>query len=105
MGKTTIESVTLSMTGAQVTGGSGEKDRLKEKAEPKSEKSRRASLGIFSIFKQNQLFSHAYHPNSSRCPNTSLLLSVLNAPKHLFSPKNQGRTQSACILKEFFIKF
>ena len=58
MGKTTIESVTLSMTGAQVTGGSGEKDRLKEKAEPKSEKSRRASLGIFSILKQNQLFSH-----------------------------------------------
>lgn len=39
MGRTTIESVTLSMTGAQVTGGDGEKDRLKEKAGPKSEKS------------------------------------------------------------------
>ena len=71
VGRTTIESVTLSVTGAQVTGWGGEKDRLKEKAGPKSEKSRRASLGIFSIFKQNQLFSHAY-PNSSRCHNTSL---------------------------------
>lgn len=39
MGRPTIESVTLSMTGAQVTGGDGEKDRLKEKAGPKSEKS------------------------------------------------------------------
>lgn len=71
VGRTTIESVTLSVTGAQVTGWGGKKDRLKEKAGPKSEKSRRASLGIFSIFKQNQLFSHAY-PNSSRCHNTSL---------------------------------
>lgn len=66
---------------------------------------RRASLGIFSIFKQNQLFSHACHPNSSRCPNTSLLSSILNAPKHLFSPKNQRRTQSACILKKFLSSF
>lgn len=105
MGRTTTESVTLSMTGAQVTGGAGEKDRLKEKAGPESEKSRRALLGIFNIFKQNQLFSHACHPNSSRCPNTSLLSSVVNAPKHLFSLKNQGRTQSACILKEFLSSF